>query len=204
MSFRIICLSIALVLAGHAQAQQLPAFYDVSGVAANDVLNIRSKPLATAPILATLQPRARNIEVVGLSENGKWGLINAGETAGYVAMRFLKPQDMPDWAMMGGKLRCGGTEPFWDATFDPSRHEFAFTPMGETTQILPLAQITRSAGRNDVVGLAFQGDGPGYAVIRGAACSDGMSDRAFGINIDLFLRHMAGPMGYSGCCSLLK
>ena len=38
MSFRIICLSIALVVAGHAQAQQLPAFYDVSGVAANDAI----------------------------------------------------------------------------------------------------------------------------------------------------------------------
>ena len=193
----------AILLAGHAQAQQLPAYYDVTGVAANDVLNIRSSPDAKAPVLATLPPDGRDIEVVGLGSDGKWGLVNAGETAGYVAMRFLTPQDLPDWAMMGGKLRCGGTEPFWDTKFDPDHNEFVFSEMGEAETVLPVAQITRSAGRADVVGLAFRGDMPSYAVLKATACSDGMSDRAYGISIDLFIGAGVGA-GYSGCCSLMK
>ena len=48
--------------------------FDVTGVAANDVLNIRAAPDASAEIIGTLSPNARDIEVVLL-----FGARNAEE-----------------------------------------------------------------------------------------------------------------------------
>lgn len=62
--------ALALILwlaAGPAAAQDLPAVYDVAGVAADDVLNVRAEPSAEAPVLRTLAPDAGGIEVVALS-----------------------------------------------------------------------------------------------------------------------------------------
>lgn len=60
-----------------------PALYDVSGVASDDVLNIRAEPSADAPIIGTLAHDATNVEIIRDGENG-WGLVNTDEgTAGY-------------------------------------------------------------------------------------------------------------------------
>ena len=66
-----------LFLALPAQAQDFPALYAVTGVAADDVLNIRSRPDAGAPIIGALAPDSTGVEVLGRS--GNWALVSAGE-----------------------------------------------------------------------------------------------------------------------------
>ena len=61
----------------------------MTGVAANDLLNIRAAPSANAEIIGTLSPRARHIEVVGYDDTGRWAQINTGEISGWAALRFL-------------------------------------------------------------------------------------------------------------------
>ncbi|MEO1155590.1 MAG: SH3 domain-containing protein, partial [Pseudomonadota bacterium] len=46
-------------------AQGYPALFDVTGVASDDVLNIRSAPSATAEIIGTLAHNETGVEVVG-------------------------------------------------------------------------------------------------------------------------------------------
>lgn len=77
---------LAFVLCGslpvHAQDARLPALFDVTGVSADDTLNVRQNPRATAGLLAELSPDATSIEVVRLSDSGGWGLVNIDESAG--------------------------------------------------------------------------------------------------------------------------
>ena len=82
-------LVICLMLATPAGAETFPALYSVTGVAGDDVLNIRLEPDATAEAVGSLPPDATNIEVVGLSPDGGWGQVIAGEAAGWIKMEFL-------------------------------------------------------------------------------------------------------------------
>jgi uncharacterized membrane protein len=42
----------------------------------------------------------------------------------------------------------------------------------------------------------------GFAVIRPAECSDGMSDRIMALTIEMFRSIDGEETGYSGCCTL--
>ncbi|MCF8510187.1 MAG: hypothetical protein K9G43_01955 [Rhodobacteraceae bacterium] len=56
-----------------------------------------------------------------------------------------------------------------------------------------------------MVGLDLVGQqGTGMAVLRAEACSDGMSDRVFGLSIDLFLgfENDGNRGGLLGCCTI--
>jgi hypothetical protein len=94
---RILSLILALLVAMPAAAQDLPALFRVTGVAANDVLNIRAEPSARAAIIGSFRPDAGGIEVVALSADGRWGLVNSGEQAGWSSMRYLMHQGGPGW-----------------------------------------------------------------------------------------------------------
>ena len=87
--------ALALVCAPLVVAAQsaLPALYDVTGVAADDALNIRAEPAANAEIIGTLPSDARSVEVVAVDASGKWALVNSAERSGYLALRFLLQQD---------------------------------------------------------------------------------------------------------------
>ena len=176
-------------------AQDLPALYDVTGVAVNDVLNIRAEPRADAARLGDLPPDAANVEVIQTADG--WGLVNAGEGAGWVAMRFLAPQAGGDYAL-SRSLSCFGTEPFWSLDFTQGElARFSSPAWGISHYTVGLLQ--RSANRTDRY--LLQG-GTLVAVIGRTACNDGMSDRRFGLSVDL-LPDVEGDAGlYSGCCSL--
>ena len=61
---RALALLLALALPSGAAAKGLPALHDVTGVAADDVLNVRARPDASAPVLGALTPDATGVEVV--------------------------------------------------------------------------------------------------------------------------------------------
>ena len=93
-------------------AETLPALFAVTGVAADDVLNIRAAPDAGAAAVGSFDPTRINIEVLDVSADGTWGMVGLPEGNGWVAMRFLERQE----AVAGSiphPSTCIGTEPFW-------------------------------------------------------------------------------------------
>lgn len=190
-------LAILLALAGAPalRADPVPALFDVTGVAANDVLNLRAEPSASSEKLGELAANATGVEVVDLTFDGKWGRVNAGEIAGWVAMRYLaRRPDHPDlW--LTPRLVCSGTEPFWSLTIDQGVSA-RFDPMADQAQSMPAGTLKPGVA---VVNRFMIALGDNLAIIRQEQCHDGMSDRAYGLEISLVL----GDSLYSGCCSLV-
>lgn len=196
---------LGLLWAGQAGAQVLPALYDVAGVAGDDVLNIRVGPNANSAAMGGLPPDAKAVEVVALSPDGKWGQINAGEGAGWVALRFLHKQDRPDWFALEYSLECSGTEPFWTLFIDPTtKSAHINTPDEEGSEMDITAQWPGSAFQPTAAMQYIGANASGIAVLRGQACSDGMSDQSFGIALDLFQAASPDQSGQTlhGCCRL--
>ncbi|OYX22743.1 MAG: hypothetical protein B7Z10_12675, partial [Rhodobacterales bacterium 32-66-7] len=94
-------------------AQDLPAQFRVDGVSADDMLNIRAEPRASADRIGALGPYTTNVEVLSLSEDGRWGRVGMPEGNGWVALRYLVRQDVPEGQVIPRPLSCLGTEPFW-------------------------------------------------------------------------------------------
>lgn len=191
---RILILSL---LAPAAFAQDYPALHVVTGVAADDVLNIRAAPDASAEIVGTLAPDASGIEVVETS--GNWALVNTGERSGYAALRFLKPEPGAAWNALQTPLTCLGTEPFWALTLDPAARTATMISSddlnGNATRI---GEVWPGTPWAPMAALSIP---EGMVVLSPAACNDGMSDRSFGIGIDMFLTSPE-TLRLSGCCSL--
>ncbi len=196
-------LVLALLIPNALAAQSLPALYDVTGVASNDVLNIRAKADAGAALRGSLPPDATAVEVVALSPDGAWGQVNTAEATGWVALRFLHRQDRPDWFALQSSLVCSGTEPFWTLYLDPKSAHIN-TPDEEGPE-LDLPAIWPGSTHNQTTAVQYASeDANGVAVLRGQACSDGMSDQSFGISVDLFQAASPGHPAQTlhGCCNL--
>ncbi|WP_417586801.1 SH3 domain-containing protein [Pararhodobacter oceanensis] len=198
---RILITIAALCFAGIATAQEFPAVHRVTDVANHDVLNIRAEPSARADIVGSFGPYETGIEVVGLSPDRRWGLVRSGEGVGWSSMRYLTPQRTGSWQDGTQHLTCFGTEPFWSFNlFMPSnRAEFEDLGMGgfEVRSNAPHHNITRHPA---TMALRFNGARQGFAVIRQGVCSDGMSDRLFGLETQIYWQ--GAREGFSGCCTL--
>lgn len=187
-----------LVWGSLAQAFDLPALYDVTGVASNDVLNVREAPNATTPIIGFLAPDATGVEVVRRSENGRWGMVNTNEQSGWASLRFLERQ--PFQSAVPERYRCFGTEPFW--SLDVASGSVTWSAIGDP-DIGMSKEFTEAGMRQDRFGLSAQaGSHQLSASIRREACNDGMSDRDYGFGIDLIYRLGSQGRMFSGCCTL--
>ena len=206
------------LLSWPAVAQDIfPALYDVTGVAAQDVLNVRAEPSANEPIIGAFTPSETGIEVIALSDDGGWGRVNTGEQAGWVSMRFLARQPgqtAQDWSITRESfaprnLECFGTEPFWDLTLRPGgTFEFTDPFQGDGSALAgtyePI-QSSVSTGKQGFFGV-IAGDPTGFAltgIINREMCSDGMSDRRYGLAIDLIRGDPTGERLDAGCCRLV-
>jgi uncharacterized membrane protein len=181
-----------------AQEQELPALHDVVGVAADDTLNVRETPSEDGAVIGTLAFDQTGVEVLAMAEG--WALVTTGNLTGHVAARFLSRQEEPSWSALQQPLACYGTEPFWSLDLDPVAGTVEYrTPepseatSGKISQTWPGERWAPSAA------LAVP---QGLAVLSPQDCSDGMSDRAFGIGIDVFLTTPPGAR-LAGCCSLI-
>jgi uncharacterized membrane protein len=193
---RLVLLFIALSLP--LQAQEFPAFHSVTGVAANDVLNIRSRPDAGAPIIGMLAPTATGVEVVATV--GNWAVVNSGEGAGYASMTYLSRAAGPDWNALQTPLSCLGTEPFWSLEIDPAAGETRFsTPEDPSPDPDPITALWPAEPWAQAAGVGLT---DGLAVLTGAECSDGMSDRRYGIAVDILRNGPTGETRATGCCRL--
>ncbi|GAA6165621.1 hypothetical protein NBRC116590_33250 [Pelagimonas sp. KU-00592-HH] len=197
-------LAAPLLLPTLLSAGEFPALFSVTGVAANDVLNIRETANASADKLGALAHNAENVEVVAVDDARKWALINTGETAGWVAFRYLARQSETGWAWDRIGLECFGTEPFWSAATDADRSLLAFQFFDDPVE--HFAVQWTSHPENYTVGTLGLGaaspSGSAFATVRSALCSDGMSDRTYGLATELFILRDGTPTGYRGCCTL--
>lgn len=190
-----------LVLIAPLRASEgFPALHDVTGVADDDVLNIRAEPDAQSAELGALPHDATGIEVIRTRDG--WGLVNTDERSGWAAMRHLVRQD-GEGGLLTQRFTCFGTEPFWSLSATQG-HSATLTTPSDPPRVYAIGPLQSAANRSDRASLSGMGaDGQGMnAAIRRAACSDGMSDRAFGLDIDLLLSRDDGPRHLSGCCSL--
>lgn len=181
----------------------LPALFDVTGVEADDVLNVRTAPDSGAEIIGKLRHDARDIEVVAHDETGRWARVNAAERSGWVATRYLAYRTGV-WENDGlpESLHCLGTEPFWSLRRTDERLSLA-TP-GAPDQTLALETVLGTGVFRDPrrALIARDGDRRLTAVIVPTACTDGMSDRAFGLEINVVVEGDARTGLLNGCCSI--
>ena len=186
-----------------ATQEAWPALHDVSGVAAHDVLNIRQAPSASAPIIGSFEPDAQNIEVIRPDDHHGWGLINTGEGGGWVSLRFLTRQP-GQWAgAMPPVAHCDGTEPFW--SFEVTGEALSYDAMAGGARDYRITQSGPAQGRRDSFHMIAEGpQGAAIAALTARACSDGMSDRAYGLAVDLLLQGNDGWQHQTGCCSLSR
>lgn len=190
---------ILMLSASALTAEELPAQFSVSGVAADDVLNIRQAPGAHSAKIGALEPYTTNVEVLALSDNGRWGRIGMPEGNGWVAMRYLSRQEVPEGQVIPRPLSCLGTEPFWRIGLLARGDEYE--RMGEDRVDLEL--VEERPGENGFQADLRAEDGTTYSlVVTRGLCSDGMSDREFGWSGTLFIDRANGAETLNGCCSL--
>jgi uncharacterized membrane protein len=181
----------------------LPALFSVRGVAPGDVLNVRAEPNASAEIVGALTADATGIEVVGLDPTGRWARVNAAERSGWAATRYLAAG--PGLWEAGGLpagLRCFGTEPFWSLAPDGDAAVFA-TPEAPDRALRLASVLDTGAPADPRRALIAEGDDLRLtASIVPAVCSDGMSDRAYGLAAAVILEGGGTPALLAGCCSV--
>lgn len=180
-------------------AQDLPAQFRVDGVSADDMLNIRAEPRASADRIGALGPYTTNVEVLSLSEDGRWGRVGMPEGNGWVALRYLVRQDVPEGQVIPRPLSCLGTEPFWSIGLLQRGDEFQ--RMGEDRADLEL--VSERPGEDGFQAELSDAAGVTYSlVVTRGQCSDGMSDREFGWSVRLYLDSAEGSETLEGCCTL--
>lgn len=200
---RLLLAVAALLAAGAAAAQDLPALYRVTGVAADDRLNIRAEPSASADLRGSLAPGVAGVEVVEVTADGRWGRVNAGEATGWVSMRYMAAEGGAPWHALQAPLQCYGTEPFWSLTVPAGDGPLLLERMGEEALGLGRTVTSPAFDWPSTVGIGLTGPArEGFAVIRAEGCSDGMSDRVMGLSLRMFLSAHDGAEGYVGCCTL--
>ena len=195
--------AFALALAtGPGAGDTLPALHDVSGVASDDRLNIRTGPGVDAAVIGRLDHDAAGVEVTALADNRRWGRINTGEGAGWVALRYLARQDERSWRDGEWPLRCFGTEPFWSMPLFLPSHRIEFHEPGDGGfELVADAGALPTTAFPPTLAVPFSGMREGMVVIReNPACSDGMSDRLYGLEAQVYWR--GDTRGLSGCCTL--
>jgi uncharacterized membrane protein len=203
---RKVLLGIFLIAAWPAAATQeyiLPTLFDVTDVAEGDVLNIREAPSASAAIIGTLAPDARGVEVVGYDTTGQWARINTSERSGWAALRYLAYQvDVWTPETLPGTLQCLGNEPFW--SFRPTGDTVVFSTPDAPETVMKIAQVlTTGVFRDPRRSILAQGESSSIiAAIVPMECSDGMSDRAYGLDVTVILEGRVGPKMLTGCCSI--
>lgn len=198
-----LALFLSVTLPTLTSAQSFPALYDVVAVAEDDVLNLRSEPSLAADVIGSLAHDQTGVEVVALSEDRAWARVNQGDGSGWVSRRFLDRQPFQLGGRAPDAASCYGTEPFWSLDIAPAQATFD-TPDG-----LPLAfkvtQRLRSRNQLDRHMSVYESDiGGMVTTLKATACSDRMSDRVFGWELDLML-YVAGSANaqmFSGCCSI--
>jgi uncharacterized membrane protein len=200
---RIGCLAAALFAPVIALAE--PHYARVSGVASDDVLNIRAQPDAGSADIGDLAHDAVGIEVLGFDSTGDWARIGLGESDGWIASRFLEPVEMTTLgeSSIPVGLSCSGTEPFWALGLQEATGTYSHPEDGDSEFVLDSVAVAEGyLGSPALVTLATEDSRVIEATILGAECSDGMSDRSYGWTVTMQLIAPGQRRFLTGCCHL--
>ena len=190
---------LLLALSAPLAAQSLPARYEVINVSSSDALNIRQNPDATSEKIGELAHDATGIEILRLSNDGRWGRIGLPEGNGWVAMRYLEPMGNVPADTVPRPLSCFGTEPFWSFSLD--EEELSFTVLDTLDETIALDREV-AASNNFLLQGTDSRDARYSMVVTRGLCADGMSDREFGFRASLFIEGGDDAAFQSGCCTL--
>lgn len=95
MRFAALVLLVTLAVLPAAAQEPPRETWRVTGVAPDDVLNIRETPDPNAPILGRIPPDARGIRGFGCEDAGpggqEWCRVKYGDAVGWVRGRYLSP-----------------------------------------------------------------------------------------------------------------
>ena len=198
-----LCLLLFAVPAAAADDRPLPGLYDVTAVAVGDVLNVREAPGVDAPVIGTLAADARGVELVARDASGLWGQVNTRERAGWVALRYLAAEPSPwEAGRLPAQLACYGTEPFWSLL--PTAGQVVYRTPDGGDAVLELAAVLDTGIAGDPRrGLIATADRLRLtATIAPGTCNDGMSDRAYGLDVMVLVESGTAPRLLTGCCSI--
>ncbi|MBE3638955.1 hypothetical protein [Mangrovicoccus algicola] len=162
---------------------------------------LRAAPDAAAPE-AGLAQAGKDLEILGFSEDGLWAEAGRGAGVAWLPAAGLTRLQPP--ADEGLPMRCYGTEPFWGLNM-PSAFFAEFERPEHPEAPLQITGSDAATGPGGHTRLwTFVGEElRGHLAVRNEACSDGMSDRHFGLSAVLSLAETAGAVHLRlGCCAL--
>lgn len=175
-----------------------PALFDVTDVAADDVLNVRRAPDASSEIIGTLAPNATSVEVIEPNDDHTWGRVATGEGMGWVSLAYLARQPGQWDGQFPAFTQCSGTEPFWSLSRTDDEVTFDGLDLPSVTAPVDFRESSLNhRGRH-----SFRA-GEMVGLLSNRICNDGMSEFEYGWEINLILLH-DGPQTrhYVGCCSI--
>lgn len=201
MRWCLICLTLVLFPIS-SLAQQLPALFSVANIKEDEFLNIFAEIDRNSEVIATFPWDARDIEITALNETGDWGQININERAGWVEMQFLEEQFLAGSSLLPRPLICFGNEPFW--TLDVGLTPFAELGWldGETVRFSGLHTISSASREGRYMMIAENNGKSLHGFVERKTCSDGMSDRVYGLDMNLLVRDGRETRYFAGCCSI--
>lgn len=176
-------------------AQSLPEVYSVTGVQSGDVLNVRSGPGASFEKVGEIAPFDISVEI--LEQQDGWGRVGIGEGNGWVSMRYLALNPAID-GEIPRPLSCFGTEPFWYVGLQPRGAEAEF--LGQLRSDLTM-ETERVADDGYFFSARMADESRLSVIVKGGRCSDGMSDRDYGMEMLMFRDGQSGSETYRGCCT---
>ena len=175
-------------------AQTLPTLYDVQGVPSGEFLNVREGPSVNTDIAEVISNNDR-IEVLRTQDG--WGFIGLGETSGWVSMNFLTAVPQPG-SEIPLPVYCSGTEPFWSLSIEVGGVNYSTPELLER----PMTVQSSALAKN---GFSFQlTEAAPYThtlITKSSYCSDGMSDREFGMSALMHMQTDEGNYVHQGCCT---
>lgn len=199
-----VSLALTCALGAPSLAQTvLPTLFAGDGVSSGEVIDIHAEPNDTSPIIAHIPSDSRDIEVVAVDASKAWGRVNHAEASGWLPLeRAAEQKDVWKPGELPRGTSCYGTEPFWSLqTLEDSA---VFSTIGEQATTLPNTGTFDSGQSNDQRRVSvFEDDALRLTLITSPGlCSDGMSDRAFGLTGHVI--YEAGPLPdlLRGCCSI--
>lgn len=201
-----VLLAAAAAFAGSAAVahdRPSPMLYDLTGVAAGGALNVREGPRNGARIVGAVPAGARSVEVVAQDEGGDWGRINIGERSGWIAMRHFTPQaDVWENGGIPRRMICRGVEPFW--SLDVRRNAVRLSSPDGEDQAFAVTNVLAMGAPDEPWRelIAEVGEARLTALLSATACSDGMSERLYGLAVDVVIEAADGSSYRRGCCSI--